>query len=126
MQIVDPESGVVRAAPMEGGPRVKVLVGAEGAESGKVAAARVVVPPGGGMPEHDHGESEALVAVQSERVVIETGGQKEELGAGFLAVMGVGERVSLRNPSSSESTTLLAIFSPPGFAKQIASWPAAE
>lgn len=65
------------------------------------------------MPEHDHGESEALVVVQSGRVVVREDGREETLAPGMMASIGVGERVSLENPSSSEPASLLAFFAPP-------------
>ncbi|QIN84571.1 cupin domain-containing protein [Rubrobacter tropicus] len=125
MRIIEPESGTTRAAPVEGGPTVEVLVGGDGAESGNLAAARVTVPPGGRMPEHDHGESEALMIVQSGRVVIREGGREETLAPGKMASIGIGERVSLENPSSSEPASLLAFFAPPAFARTFGAWPSA-
>lgn len=126
MRIVEPGNGIARVAPLEGGPTVEVLVGGSGAESGNLAAACVTVPPGGGMPEHDHGDSEALVVVQSGRIVIREGGREETLAPGMMASIGVGERVSLKNPSSSEPASLLAFFAPPGFARTFEAWPPAE
>jgi quercetin dioxygenase-like cupin family protein len=89
-----------------------------------VAAARVTLPPGGGMPEHDHGESAALVAVQRGRIVMRAGGEERELEVGAVAAIDVGERVSLRNPGD-EPASLLAVFTPAGFARTLAAWPAA-
>lgn len=126
MQIVGPGNGTTHIAPLDGGPTVQVLVGGGVAEGGKLAAARVVVPAGGRMPEHDHGESEALVVVQSGRVVIREGGREETLEPGKIALVGVGERVSLENPSSSEPASLLAFFAPPDFVETFEAWPRAE
>jgi quercetin dioxygenase-like cupin family protein len=126
MRIVKPESTTIHAAPVEGGPTVEVLIGEGPTEGGKLATARVTVPPGGGMPEHDHGESEALVVVQSGRVVIREGGREETLASGMMASIAVGERVSLENPSFSEPASLLAFFAPPGFARTFEAWPSGE
>jgi len=112
-------SGVLRAAPVEGGPRVEVLAAGE-----NLSAARVVLPPGGGMPEHDHGESEAMVVVRSGRVALRSGEREEELEAGAVSLLGVGERVALRN-ASQEEAHLLAVFSPPGFVRNLEAWPEA-
>ncbi len=106
-------------------PRHGVCVPVCDGEGGKIAAAHVVVPPGGGMPEHDHGESEALVVVQSGLVVIREGGREETLAPGKMASIGVGEMVSLENPSSSEPASLLAFFAPPGFVRTFEAWPPA-
>lgn len=127
MQVVRSGSGVLRAAPVEGGPRAEVLVGpGVRARGGNLGVARVVVPPGGGMPEHEHGESEAVVVPQSGRIVVGGREGRETLEPGAVALIGVGERVSLKNPSSSEPAELLAFFSPPGFVGALESWPAAE
>ena len=51
MRVIESGSGAERRAPMEGGPTVEILVGAGNAEGvGNRGAARVLVPPGGGMP----------------------------------------------------------------------------
>ncbi|MCA3748806.1 MAG: cupin domain-containing protein [Rubrobacter sp.] len=120
MRVLRAGSGVLRAAPVEGGPKAEVLAAGE-----NLSMARVVLPPGGGMPEHDHGESEALVVVRSGRVVLRSGEREEELEAGAAALLGVGERVALTNPSSEEAH-LLAVFSPPGFVRNLEGWPEAR
>lgn len=123
MLIIEPGKGTVRAAPVEGGPRAEVLLG-EGGE--KLAAARVMLPPGGGMPEHDHGESEALVVCREGRVTLRGAEREETLDEGKMALIGIGERVSVENPSASESATLLAFFAPPSFVATLGAWPAVE
>lgn len=123
MRIIEPGSGAVRAAPIEGGPRAEVLLGGE---SERLAAARVVLLPGGGMPEHDHGESEALVVCQSGEVLLRSGEWEEILDEGKMALIGIGEKVSVENPSASEQATLLAFFAPPEFVGTLGSWPVAE
>jgi quercetin dioxygenase-like cupin family protein len=78
------------------------------------------------MHEHAHGESEALVAVWGGRIEITTGdGGTEELEPGAVAVIGIGERVRLENPSPSEPAELLVIFAPPAFVETLSSWPEA-
>lgn len=121
MRVIELGRGTVHAAPMEGGPEAEVLVGGE-----RLAAARVMVPPGGGMPEHEHGESEALVVCQGGRVLVRSGEREEILDAGRMALIWAGERVSVENPSAAEPATLLAFFAPPGFAETLGSWPIAE
>lgn len=128
MRILELGSGTARVAPMEGGPRVEVLVGEGDTEGANLSVAHVLVPPGGGMPEHEHGESEAVVVAQSGRVEIEVrgGARRETLEPGKMALIGVGERVTLENPSSSEPASLLVFFAPSDFVKAFGSWPPAE
>lgn len=124
MRVVRIGKGEAHTAPVEGGPTAEVLVG--GGDGGNLGAARVVVPPGGGMPEHEHGESEALVVPRSGRVVVRgEGGREETLEPGAMALIGVGERVASTNPSDSEEAELLAFFAPAGFVGNLASWPVA-
>lgn len=98
----------------------------QGAKGTNLGAARVSVPPGGGMPEHEHGESETALVVQDGRITVHGGGQQEKLEAGAVALIGVGERVQLENPSSEEPASLLVFFAPPGFVQTFASWPVEE
>lgn len=124
MRVVRIGEGEAHAAPIENGPTAEVLLGEGG--GGGLGAARVVVPPNGGMPEHEHGESEALVVCWRGRVLIRgEGGEEETLAPGAMALIGVGERVALRNPSGSEEAELLAFFAPAGFVRALASWPSA-
>lgn len=126
MQIVQVGSGAIHKAPVEGGPEVEVLIGEGEAQGTNLGAARVSVPPGGGMPEHEHGESETALVVQDGRITVHGGGQQEKLEAGAVALIGVGERVQLENPSSEEPASLLVFFAPPGFVQTFASWPVEE
>lgn len=123
MLIIEPGKGTVRAVPVEGGPRAEVLLG-EGGE--RLAVARVVVPPGGGMPEHDHGESEALVVCWEGRVNLRAAEREETLDEGKMALVGIGEKVSVENPSASASATLMAFFAPPGFVATLGAWPVVQ
>lgn len=120
MRVVDIGSGIVRRPPIERAPEVELLLG--DGESDALAAAHISIPPGGGMPEHDHGDSAAVVAVQKGRVILRSGGEERILAAGTLAVIEIGERVSLENADAKEAS-LLAFFTPPTFAGTVASWP---
>ncbi len=123
MRIVRLGDGTSRVAAVEDGPTVEVLVGEGAADGSNFGAAHVLVPPGGVMPEHDHGDSEALVVPQSGQIVIEGRGEEEEIRPGEMVLIGVGELVSLRNPSPSEPVALLAFFTPPQFVETLSSWP---
>lgn len=60
MRINESGGGPVHLAPFPDGPSVEVLVD-DGVEGRQLASAKVTLAPGAAMPEHDHGESEALV-----------------------------------------------------------------
>lgn len=126
MQVVQVGSGAVHRAPVEGGPKVEVLIGEGETQGTNLGAARVSVPPGGGMPEHEHGESETALVVQGGRITVHGREQQETLEAGAVALIAVGERVRLENPSSEEPASLLVFFAPPGFVQTFASWPIEE
>jgi quercetin dioxygenase-like cupin family protein len=124
MKIVRVGTGPLRAAPFDNGPRVEVLIGDEEQSEERIGAAYVTLPPGGAMPEHEHGESEAIVVAREGRVVLQSGGQRETLEPGGLAVIGVGERVSVAN-AGAEPASFFAFFAPPGFVRSFAGWPTA-
>lgn len=123
MRIIQPGQGPVRAALIEDSPEVEILVGGGGE---RLAAARVMVPPGGGMPEHAHGESEALVLCQGGRLRTRESGREEILETSKRALIRIGERVSLEDLSDSEAATILAFFALPGFVETLRSWPVVE
>lgn len=122
MEVRQIGSGPLHAAPVPGGPIAELVVG-EG-ESRRLSVARVEVPPGVGMPEHDHAGSEAVILCQGGTVVISSSGQQVTLRSGTVAVIGVGERVSVHNPGS-ETAVLLGMFTPGDFVTQLAAWPRA-
>jgi quercetin dioxygenase-like cupin family protein len=107
---------------MPNGPQVEVLLGEDASADGRISAAYVTLPPGAGMPEHSHGESEAVVVVQTGAVVIYSGDQREALEPGSVALLGEGERVRLENPGETPAT-LLVFFAPGGFVRAFDSWP---
>jgi len=125
MRIVGVGSGVDHVAPFERGPSVEVLVGDRADESGRLAVAQVTVPLGGSMPEHDHGDAEAVVVPQAGRLLLAGGDRREVLEPGTVAPIGVGERVSLFN-EGTEPASLVAVFAPPGFVRSFAAWPVAK
>lgn len=75
------------------------------------------------------GEGEAHTAPMeggpTAEVLIGEGGREETLEPGAMALIGVGERVALTNPSDSEEAELLAFFAPAGFVGNLASLPVA-
>ncbi|MEM9135429.1 MAG: cupin domain-containing protein [Actinomycetota bacterium] len=115
--------GARRRPPIAGGPTVEILFGDEGAE---VGLARVTVPPGGGMPEHDHGGSDVVLAPQIGSVeVTASDGTVTTVSAGDVALIERDERVALTNPGSADAELLVAA-GPPDFLATILRWPAAD
>jgi uncharacterized protein (DUF2249 family) len=73
MRVLSTGTGPVRRAPFPHGPTAEVLVD-EQAGAGQPAAAYVTVPPGGGMPDHAHGEPTALVVPLTGELLISGSG----------------------------------------------------
>lgn len=121
IQTWDLDAGVRRKA-FANGPVARVVVGAEaGLRSGLV---EVVIPPGGAMPEHDHGSSEVLVTVLGGQARLTTvaDGAATELRNGSVVAIPVGERVTVENRGDDEVRMLVAV-TPPSFAEVLAGWP---
>lgn len=115
----------VRRSAFANGPIARVLVGAEaGLRSGLV---EVVIPPGGAMPEHDHGSSEVLVVVlggQARMTTVEDG-MATQLQSGSVVAIPIGERVTVENRGDEDVRMLVAV-TPPSFAEVLAAWPELE
>lgn len=52
--------------------------------------------------------------------------REETLEPGKMALIRVGEKVSLENLSALEEATMLAFFAPPDFVETLRAWPIAE
>jgi quercetin dioxygenase-like cupin family protein len=111
-----------RRAPIPGGPTMEVLVAGEASDN--IAMVQVWIPPGGGLPEHDHGPSEIVLVHLSGSIELRQGGQLHRLAPGAIAHIATGERVSLDNPGT-EPAVMMLVASPPEFVARIAGWPAA-
>ncbi|MET9272964.1 cupin domain-containing protein [Kribbella sp. NPDC003557] len=111
-----------RRAPLRGGPTMEVLV--DGDRSDNVAMVQVWIPPGGGLPEHDHGPSEIVLVHLSGSIELRQGTMRHRLAPGAVAHIPMGERVSLSNPGK-ETATMMIVASPPEFVTRLARWPAA-
>ena len=114
-----------RRAPIQNGPVVEVLLGADGELASAVAS--ITIAPGGGMPEHDHGGSLAVITPisGSARLVDANADQVIELKPGTVTAIPVGQRVSVENPGAEEAR-LIATFTPPDFIQQLQAWPAGD
>ena len=111
-----------RRAPIAGGPTMEVLVAAE--TSDNIAMVQVWIPPGGGLPEHDHGPSEIVLVHVSGSIELRQGDQHHRLAPGAVAHIATGERVSLANPGT-EPAVMMIVASPPEFVARLAKWPVA-
>lgn len=121
MRVLTTGSGPVHQAPFPNGPTAQVLVDEQSA-SGQLAAAYVTIPAGGGMPEHAHGESTALVVPLTGELVIRSGQHEEKVATGVVVLLDQGERVSLSN-QTSEPVSMLGLFVPAGFIRALNNWP---
>ena len=107
------------------GPVARVVIGADaGSRAGLI---EVTVPPGGEMPEHDHGASEVTLIVRTGRARLVTAfdGTVTELDPGVAVTIPVGERVRLENPGDEEAR-LSVVLTPPDFAAAVVAWPEIE
>lgn len=117
-------AGTRRRPPVPGAPLAEVVLGA--ADDAPVGLVHVSVPPGGGMPEHDHGPSTIVLVPltgTAQLIDVADGERVLELEHGAVTTIPVGRRVRLHNPGS-DPADLLVIVSPPDFARRIAQWPA--
>ena len=121
MRVVVPGHGAVRRAPLPLGPSVEILV--DDQDSAELAAAHLTVPAGGGMPEHTHGVSAALLVMLDGELRIRGGGREATLVPGTLVYVARGERIGLAN-GSGRPATLLAVFAPADFIRTPTRWPA--
>jgi quercetin dioxygenase-like cupin family protein len=115
-------TGLHRRPPVPDGPLVEILLGAD--DDAPVGVIHVTVPPGGGMPEHDHGPSTVvLIPLAGAARLIDTahGERVRTLLPGTITTIPVGRRVRLHNPGN-EQAELFVVASPPDFAQQIAGW----
>lgn len=115
----------VRRKAFANGPVARVVVGADaGLRSGLV---EVVIPPGGAMPEHDHGSSEVLLVVTGGHAQLTPVGEgaPAELSTGSVVSIPIGERVSVENRGDDDVRMLVSV-TPPSFAEALAGWPEAD
>ena len=122
MRVVVPGHGAVRQAPLPLGPSVEILVDDE-ESGGELAAAHLTIPAGGGMPEHTHGDSIALLVMLDGELRIRGGDREDTLVPGTLVYVARGERIGLAN-GSGRPATLLAVFTPADFIRTPTRWPA--
>ena len=117
-------AGSLRRPPVPNGPTVEILFGGE-PEGPDVGVVRVTVPPGGGMPEHDHGGSDVILLPQVGSVEVTEGGTTLPVGPGDALFIDKSDRVSLRNPGTTDAEVLVAV-APSMFVSAIRAWPAVD
>jgi len=110
MRVVRADGGSPPQCPEPSGPTVQVLID-EGAGGRQLAVTRVLIPAGGVMREHDHGESQALLVPLAGELVNTTCSQDEIISLGTVALLERGERVRLTN-ETSEPFIVLMVFTP--------------
>ncbi len=121
MRINESGGGPVHLAPFPDGPSVEVLVD-DGVEGRQLASAKVTLAPGAAMPEHDHGESEALVISIAGELVFSGADGEQRLTPGAVGHIARGERVRVENRSDQESS-MMVVFTPPSFVRALMDWP---
>lgn len=120
MRILTIGDGPIHQALFPDGPRVQALLGGSG--ESELAAAQVRIPPGGSMPEHSHGDSEALVIPVAGELVISDAEQEHVLSVGEIVYVPRGDRVRLEN-RGDQPASMIAVFTPPAFIKTFDDWP---
>lgn len=121
MQLFTAGAGRFHQAPFPDGPNVEVLLD-DDADGRRLSAAHVMIAPGAAMPDHDHGESEALIVPLAGELVISDDKQKLEIRAGVVVHLDRGERVRVDN-HSEHPASLIAVFAPAAFIGAFADWP---
>lgn len=109
-------------AIVQGGPTAEVLIGLK--DHWPMGVAHVVLPAGGGMPEHDHSSSATLlIPIEGSVTLVDAEAQGSfDLAPGSVATIPIGHRVSIVNPGKIDAK-LMVVFDPPDFTKQLDSWP---
>lgn len=114
MRIVRAE-GALQRALTPAGPTVEALID-QTPDGGRLAVTEIVIPPGVGMREHDHGGSEALLVPLDGVLAVTSGTQRRDISSGMVVLLGRGERVQLSNLTSEPFTMIVvftSVFEPP-------------
>jgi len=121
MELIRAGEGAQRRPPTPNAPTIEVLFGG-GDESPDVGVLRLSVPAGAAIPEHDHGGSDVVLLPVAGSVEISDAAGTITVGVGDAALVRKQERVSLRNPASSDAEVIVAA-GPPTFVASIRAWP---
>lgn len=94
------------------GPTVDALID-QTPDGGRLAVTEIVIPPGVGMREHDHGGSEALLVPLDGVLAVTSGTQRRDISSGMVVLLKRGERVQLSNLTSEPFTMIVVSTSVP-------------
>ena len=83
MQIIRAE-GALQRDLTPAGPTVEALID-QTPDGGRLAVTEIVIPPGVGMREHDHGGSEALLVPLDGVLAVTSGTQRRDISSGIVA-----------------------------------------
>lgn len=111
MRIVRAE-GALRQALTPAGPTVEALID-QTPEGGRLAVAEIVIPPGVGTREHDHGGSEALLVPLDGVLAVTSGTQRRDISSGMVVLLDRGERIQLSNQTIEPFTMIVVSTSVP-------------
>jgi quercetin dioxygenase-like cupin family protein len=105
------DSATTVLTPFGDGAAIDVLL--EGAPE-QLAAIHVTVKGGARMPEHDHGESDALLIPLTGQLILRGNVTEAQLTSGVIAFVAAGERVSVENPTTA-TASMIVCFAPASF-----------
>ncbi len=111
MRIVRAE-GALQRDLTPAAPTVEALID-QTPERGRLAVTEIVIPPGVGMREHDHGGSEALLVPLDGVLAVTSGTQRRDISSGMVVLLERGERVQLSNLTSEPFTMIVVSTSVP-------------
>lgn len=112
MRIVEADGPLVQAlAPA--GPTVEALIDQD-PEGRRLAVTEVVIPPGEGMREHDHGASEALLVPLDGVLAVTCGTERQDISRGMVVLLDRAEQVQFLNQTSESFTMVVVFISVPG------------
>src|SRR5680860_131214 len=111
MRIIRAE-GALQRDLTPAGPTVEALID-QTPDGGRLAATEIVIPPGVGMREHDHGGSEALLVPLDGVLAVTSGTQRRDISSGMVVLLERGERVQLSNLTSEPFTVIVVSTSVP-------------
>lgn len=124
MELISNGEGSFHSPPVPNTPIAQVLFG--GVEGGPdVGVAKVRVPVGTAMPEHDHSGSDVIVMPIEGSLEITKGGEPTAIGVGDALLIHKHEKVGVRNPNDTDAEFIVAA-APPNFLVGIRGWPAPE
>ncbi len=111
MRIIGAE-GALQRDLTPAGPTVEALID-QTPDGGRLAVTEIVIPPGEGMREHDHGGSEALLVPLDGVLAVTSGTQRRDISSGMVVLLERGERVQLSNLTSEPFTMIVVSTSVP-------------